>query len=140
METEYLQPTRNFLSTFFITMGILFIIIVATLVYLVVADPFELRPMLFDSAQVPREAATAGMLSGEVAPADTSTNELVLSSEQKDALQKYGIDPSTIPTTITPLQLVCFEEKLGTSRVTEIRMGGVPTAFELLRVKSCIGQ
>ncbi len=143
MDSEFLQPTRNFFSTFFTTMGIIFIVIVLSMIYILVADPFGFRPMLLESAEIPAEGVIAGVVTRKVTTSsekERNENELVLSVEQRDALRAYGIDPSTVPTTITPLQLFCFEEQLGVSRVSEIRAGAVPTAFELFRVKTCLSE
>jgi hypothetical protein len=138
-----MQPTRNFFSTFFMTLGFILVLLIAGVLYLIIVDPFDFKPMLFETAQVrtpDMPEGREGVIQGEVVVASPSSgDEFIFSEAQKEAIRGYGIDPGTVPTSVTPLELLCFEEKLGTSRVSEIRGGAVPTTFEFFRVKSCIG-
>lgn len=64
-------------------------------------------------------------------------NPLIPQSQEK-ALEAIGIDPSKLPTKITPEMSACFDQKLGTSRTLEIKNGSTPTATEFIKVQSCL--
>ncbi|MBP9750132.1 MAG: hypothetical protein KBD21_05380 [Candidatus Pacebacteria bacterium] len=133
--------TKSVLTTVLATLGVIFVLVILIISYLVVADPLHIKPMLFgSSSRVQQTPVVATVVeTGENAPTTQATNEsFTLSEAQKVALSGLGIDPATVPSTISPIQVACFEEALGVDRVSEIRAGGVPSAFELLKVKSCI--
>jgi hypothetical protein len=69
------------------------------------------------------------------APAALTYN---LSEDQIRALTALGIDPDSLPKTITAEQSSCFINALGSARVQEISEGAVPGPLELLQVKSCL--
>ena len=72
--------------------------------------------------------------------AATSTDKNpLLSEKQEDALIKAGIDPATLPTSITPAMEACFESKLGIERVKAIKAGDLPTLPEIIVAKTCLG-
>jgi hypothetical protein len=121
---------KKFFTIFFITLGIIFFIIILALSYLFIADPFKIRPMLFGSKQNVAD-------SKNIAPTQKSSG---LSDPQKKALEAVGINPANLPSpsSITPTQEKCFTEKLGAARVSEIKAGAIPTAVEIFTAKSCI--
>lgn len=121
---------KKFLTIFFVTLGVIFSVLILTGVYLFVFDPFNIKP-LFSLISSPRTATTAEQ-STEIPKGE------MVSPAQKEALQKIGIDPATLPTSITPTQAECFTKILGEKRVSEIKAGGVPTPTELLSAKSCL--
>ncbi len=59
------------------------------------------------------------------------------SDDQIRAVTALGIDPDSLPRTITGTQRECFSEALGSARVEEIRTGAVPGPLELVKVKGC---
>jgi len=61
-----------------------------------------------------------------------------MSTAQESALRAFGIDPATIPTSLSPEQQACFITKLGAQRAAEIQAGDVPTAAEFFTAKACI--
>jgi ketosteroid isomerase-like protein len=61
-----------------------------------------------------------------------------LNSAQEGALKAIGIDPKSIPTSITPAQEQCFIEKLGAARVEEMKNGAVPTAGDVFNAGFCL--
>ena len=74
--------------------------------------------------------------------AETSNVEVVdknpmLSSEQEKALEKIGIDPSALPSSVTPEMEKCFIEKLGVKRTNEIKEGASPTPKEVFDTREC---
>lgn len=62
----------------------------------------------------------------------------LLSDTQEKALEKLGIDPSKLPSKITPGMSACFTTKLGEKRIAEIKAGSLPTISEFTAIKSCL--
>lgn len=138
-----MDSTKTFFNNFFVTLGVLFVLILIALAYFFITDPYNLKPMLFGSPAATQTQKTAPPVETQSNASSTpieADSTFILSDAQKQALINLGIDPATVPTTINPVQVLCFEEKLGAPRVAEIRTGSVPTTFELLKVKSCVGQ
>jgi len=138
METARIRgQTKSVFTTVFVTLGVILVLVVLAIGYLVIADPFHIKPMLLGSSAGGSVSETT---TADVTPvgAPSTGESFTLSEAQREALRGLGIDPATVPSTITPLQVACFEEQLGADRVSEIRAGGVPSAFELFKVKSCI--
>jgi hypothetical protein len=62
----------------------------------------------------------------------------LLSEKQEDLLIKAGVDPSTLPKSITPAMESCFVSKLGAARVNAIKNGEIPTLEEIIVAKVCL--
>ena len=92
----------------------------------------SLKPFLKTSASenVNQNVNTGNQLSADKHP--------LLTSDQEATLEKIGIDPAKLPTTITPVMESCFVNKLGIDRVNEIKAGEEPNAVDLFKAKSCI--
>jgi hypothetical protein len=121
---------EKFFTIFFLTLGVIFSIIILIVIYLFVADPFKIKPLLFGSKiTVSQNTSTTStqMPSG-------------LSESQKKALEAVGINPAVLPSpsSITPAQEACFTQKLGATRVSEIKAGASPTAVEIFTAKACL--
>ena len=151
------------LKWFFITLGVIFFGLILGGVYLVVADPFELRP-LWDlwrggvpsverTLEVPStpeapeieseiESSSAGAATDSVTTDDaysvTPEANSLLTPAQSAALEFVGIDPATLPTTITPEQEECFISVLGADRVAAIKAGAVPSPLEIFAARECL--
>jgi hypothetical protein len=106
---------------------VFFIIILAGL-YLYFVDPFGIKTT-FSETETPRT---------ETSTETNNDKNPALSPAQEKALETFGIDPATVPTSVTPEQEACFVEKLGQQRVDEIKAGDSPTAAEFFKAKSCI--
>ncbi len=121
---------KKFFTVFFVTLGVIFSIIILGLVYLYIADPFNIKPLIFGAK------ITASQNTG------TTTKQMPsgLSEPQKKALKAVGINPDILPSpsSITPTQEACFIAKLGATRVAEIKAGASPSAVEILTAKACI--
>jgi hypothetical protein len=150
------------LKWFFLTLGVIFFCLLVAGTYLVVADPFELRPLFaLWQGGVPSVGQTLESPSTTEAPvvatetlatsADITTTTTVpevdvasttptslLTPGQQAALEFVGIDPDTLPTTITPEQEACFVETLGSARVDAIKAGAVPTPVEIIQARGCL--
>jgi hypothetical protein len=119
---------KKFFTIFFVTLGVIFSIIILIVIYLFIADPFKIKPLLFGSKATTSQKATS-----------TQTPS-GLSDSQKKALEAVGVNPATLPSpsSITPAQEACFTSKLGATRVAEIKAGASPTAVEIFTAKACI--
>ena len=145
---------------FFMVLGVLFFIQLVGVGYLVIADPFNLRPLVSlvwqasgvktalvnsaDSVSTGAVDSPAGSTQSVDVPTSTVSEEAVpatktatVNSEQTKALQSVGLDASAIAD-ITPAQESCFVSILGAVRVGEIKAGAVPTTSEFFSVRSCL--
>jgi hypothetical protein len=108
----------------------------------VIADPFNVKPLLFPSGTVyeSQSDGTSQSENGENIDSATGTPDKhpALTPSQEKALETFGIDPAAVPTEITPEQESCFIEILGEVRVGEIKAGDTPTATEFFRARGCI--
>jgi hypothetical protein len=136
---------KGILTQIFVGLGVLFLILVLFALYFFITDPFNIKPILFGSAGSGTQ--TEKMTVTPKASEDTSeTNASApqaavgfeLSSEQKQALVSFGIDPSAVPTTISTEQEACFVNALGEARIGEVKAGAVPSAYEFFKAKACI--
>ena len=130
-------------------MGVIFTVLLCGLGYIVVADPFHVRPLLTLLLQPAKSAATetvttdtpvseptTGASSTAASPVATPVREPT--SAQREALQSVGINPDSAISNITPTQMACFVGILGSVRVAEIKAGAVPTSAEFFSVRSCL--
>lgn len=120
---------KKIVTIFFVTLGVIFFCIILLGVYFFVFDPFELKPLFHGAPAQHTETSSAD----EMSDAHPALNE-----SQERALESVGVDPASLPTSITPEQEVCFEAVLGTERVEEIKAGAMPTATEFFRARDCI--
>ncbi len=119
-------------------MGVLFLIQLCVALYFFVADPYNLKPLIFGETSPKTLENTPSTESVHTGTGTPPTTGFTLSAAQKSALTSLGIDPTTVPSTISAAQEVCFVETLGSARVSEIKAGAVPNAIELLKAKPCI--
>ena len=126
-----MKTLLKILNLFFVALGVIFLIIIIALVYIFVADPFNLRPTL-ELFKLP--AIDNTQASG------TTDKHPLLTAEQEKTLESLGIDPAALPTQITPEMEKCFTEKLGAARVEEIKKTGQPSASDILKASSCISK
>ena len=128
------------------TLSILFTLtVLGGLGYLYFVDPFGINSLLFpekisvpaNNQNIDNNVNNSGSVPviGDDSGAGSAIN---LSADQKASLEKIGVDPSTIPSTISPEVERCFMEKLGQARVNEIKAGASPSVLELLKAKPCL--
>jgi hypothetical protein len=117
---------------FFLLLGFVFFCLILAGVYLYVADPYEVRPLI--DALV-RDAPTESEVSSDVS---TDDSHPLLTPAQQQALETVGINTAALPSEITPEMEECFEEKLGAERTGQIASGDTPTAAEIFKARSCI--
>jgi hypothetical protein len=134
------------ITQIFVTLGAIFLILILIGVYFFVTDPYNLKPLIFGSGPTKSQFTNTNTpkpnTGSESSTTDTSagagTSGFQLSDAQKQALIDLGIDPASVPSTISAEQEACFVSVLGAARVAEIKAGAVPSTIELLRAKSCI--
>lgn len=116
------------LTTFALLFGGLILFFLIIFLYILTAKPFGI-----DLQNVP-----SAILNTQDQPASSASDNPLLSLEQNATLKSYGIDPSTLPTKITPEQLSCAEEKLGSTRFQELKEGSAPTLSDYFKAKDCL--
>ena len=121
---------KKFLQIFFMTLGVIFFVLLAVGVYLYVADPYGIKPII---KNLTGQSAPATKQSGSA----TADKNPLLSPTQEQALEKIGIDPATLPSKITPAMTECFYAKLGDKRANEIKNGAQPTVSDYFTARSC---
>jgi hypothetical protein len=120
---------KKFLNIFFVTLGVIFFVLILIGTYFFVTDPLNLKPMIFGSDSEVVAEEVEGTVVGK---------NPVLNASQEKALETFGIDPASIPSSITPEQESCFVEILGQARVNEIKAGDSPTATEYFKARGCV--
>lgn len=123
---------KKFFKIFFITLGVIFLLIILAGLYFYITDPLGLRstgsltlPMPANQEQTTEEGVVL-----DKNPA--------LTESQEKMLETVGIDPAAVPSSITPEQEACFVEKIGQQRVDEIAAGDSPSLLEIAKGKDCI--
>lgn len=116
---------KKFFTIFFVTLGVIFSLILLCIAYLFIFDPFNIKPLLSDQKT-------------EISSNTKSDNNPILSDSQEKTLEKIGIDPASIPSSFSQKQIECFETKLGGARVIEIMNGASPTIPEMLSAQACL--
>lgn len=119
---------KKILTYFFVTLGVIFFVILSALAYVWFTDSYGIRSLFT------KDEAAETVESGSVGVVDKHPG---LSSEQETALEKIGIDPAALPSSITPEMEACFVDKLGSARVAEIKAGASPTPLEAVTTASC---
>ena len=117
---------KKFFNIFFVILGAIFLILIIIGLYLFIADPYNIKPLLF----------------GSDTPIETSSPQIgsnpIVNEKKEKALETFGIDPASIPSSITPEQESCFVNIVGQARVNEIKAGDSPTATEYFKARGCI--
>ncbi len=71
----------------------------------------------------------------EISEEGIQVDESLISDEQKELLERFGIDTSAI--TVTAEMIACAEEKVGAERIEEIKNGATPGFLEGLSLVTC---
>lgn len=121
---------KKILNVFFVTLGVIFLIIIIFGTYFFITDPLNLKPLFFGTTSDQTETAEP--------VSDGVDKHPMLNESQEATLETFGIDPADVPSEITPEQEACFEARLGEDRVTEIKAGDSPTAAEYFKARDCI--
>lgn len=132
---------KTFFTKLFLGLGVIFFILILVGTYFFIADPYNLKPLLFGSpakTQTTKVVAPESKTTSTTTATKAATGGFQLSAAQKQALVSFGIDPATVPSSISATQETCFVSVLGEARVSEIKAGAVPSAFEFFKAKTCI--
>ena len=121
---------KNILKIIFIILGIIFFVIIITITVFIIIDPFNLRPLLFNSLPNIQNNTSVNTEGNDKHP--------LLSEEQEKLLETIGVDVESLPTQITPEMEECFIEALGVDRVKEIMEGAAPSPIDLFKTKGCL--
>lgn len=125
---------KKFITAFFVTLGVIFLILIFVGIYFYITDPLNLKPLIFGN----ETAETTESETAESENSETSDQNPVLSKSQEKALEAFGIDPANVPSEITAEQEACFVAELGAERVAEIKAGASPTMTEYYQARDCI--
>lgn len=127
---------KRFLKVLFISLGILFFLIILLVGVFFIVDPFNLRSL--PNSDVTIQAIIKTTTKSDETQVDNVDKNPLLNEEQEATLESLGVDPADLPTKITPAMETCFESELGSERVAEINQGSTPTLTEFLKVRSCL--
>lgn len=128
---------KKIITNIFVTLGVIFSLILLFVLYLFIFDPYNLKPLFFNSGEV-FESSQDTSVDNQDGDANTTESKPFLSDAQKKALSSFGIDPASLPSTITPTQETCIKAKLGATRFVEISAGASPSISEFLNAKACL--
>jgi hypothetical protein len=67
----------------------------------------------------------------------TGYDHPLLNPQQESLLESAGIDPATVPTTLTPAQQQCAIDALGEKRAMELVAGATPSLTDITKAKNC---
>lgn len=135
---------KKFFTIFFVILGVIFFCIILALAYLWVADPYNIKPYIYQTNTSETDINKGQKESPESTSSTTATTEASagvsggLTEGQQNALELVGIDPAVLPEKLTPEQEQCFVGEFGQVRVDEIKAGASPTPLEVLTGKHCL--
>ncbi|HLD28220.1 MAG TPA: hypothetical protein VJB67_01255 [Patescibacteria group bacterium] len=97
------------------------------------ANPFSVKDL------VVKGVLTEIFLGGNIqlSAGFTDYNHPLLTADQENTLRDMNIDPSTLPTSISPEMETCFRAVLGDKRVDEIIGGTAPSILDVMKGQSC---
>ena len=136
-----MDTTKKILTQIFVALGIIFLILIIGAGYMFVADPLGMKlnsigEKSYSTQSTNDSADTSSGTNNSGAQAESTG--FTLTASQKSTLQTFGIDPNSLPSTLSAEQVACFEARLGVSRVAEIKAGASPGMAEFFKARSCI--
>ena len=120
---------KTFLVRFFATLGVMFFLLLCAGAYVWFSDSSGVRTLV---------SVLRGDVADVVYEEDGVDAHPALNEQQEAALETVGINPATLPQTISPAQEACFTEALGAARVDAIKAGDMPTATEIVAARGCL--
>lgn len=142
-----MNNTKGFLKTLLIvitTILLTLVVLVVSIVgYIWFKNPYGIKDILFPTSQGPTATTTSSdnITATQLLESATKPNgnvKIQISDEQKEALNKIGIEPQNLPTEISKTMMDCFVEKLGQERAGQILAGATPNAIDLFKARSCV--
>ncbi len=119
---------RRILNYFFTTLGVIFFVILIVLVhvYMTSSSTVAFSPSAVQAVLTQNENSAA-------------VDEIpYLSEAQENMVKAVGVDPASLPTTLTEAQMACLLTAVGAARAQEIIGGETPTMSELFKAKACL--
>lgn len=129
---------KKILNIFFVVLGVIFFIIILVATYLFIADPLNLKPIIFPEDNPVTPVENSINENNDKQTEDAVDKKPALSDGQEKMLETVGIDPASVPSQITEDQEACFVEILGEARVQEIKDGDTPTVAEFFKARACL--
>jgi len=126
---------------FFVVLGVIFFLILSGIAYLVIADPFNIKPFLSSMSEINANNSnnySNGSIETSTTTRTSEVNNDGISEGQAEALRTVGINPNSVPNQFTPEQTTCFVSVLGQERVDAIIAGATPTPVEFYQAKDCL--
>lgn len=114
------------LKYFFLALGVVFFAILLFAAYFSYTSGISPRAIFSNPAAL----ITDTPASGDAHP--------YLSASQEASLRAVGVNPASLPTSLTDAQKACLLTAVGEARAKEIIGGSSPTMTELFKAKSCI--
>ncbi|MDF1497009.1 MAG: hypothetical protein P1P90_03020 [Patescibacteria group bacterium] len=68
----------------------------------------------------------------------TGYDHPLLNPQQEALLESAGVDPSKVPTSLTPAQQQCAIDALGEKRAMELVNGAAPSLTDITQAKHCL--
>lgn len=124
------------LNGFFVTLGIIFIILLIAIAYLWIVDPLEIKSAL--PAGVSPISAIKVITGTNEAVIDNVDKNPLLDEQQEAQLESLGVDPATLPTQITPAMEQCLLDAVGNARAQEIVNGATPNTADFFKARHCL--
>ena len=134
----------KFIFRFFVVLGVIFFCLLVAVGYFIVADPYNLRPLIsgmYQNSNIENDETTATSQAGarkETTEGESAATNSGISEGQAQALEAVGIDAAAVPTQFTLEQTACFVTVLGQARVDAIVAGATPTPTEFFQAKDCL--
>lgn len=135
INNKHMNLFKKILKIVFIVLGVIFLLLLLGIGYLWIADPFNLKALTGESIS---PTAVIKALNNDNIEIDNIDKNPLLSEIQEAQLESIGVDPASLPTTITAEMQACFIEKLGSQRANEIIQGSAPTTMDFLKANDCI--
>lgn len=131
---------KKALNIFFVVLGVVFLCILIALggIFLYIfgqGDATTTMQETMNTVTGGEESTDEPANQAASAPADSNS---MLNASQEAALETFGIDPASLPSTISHEQEACFIEAIGAARVEEIKAGDTPTATEIFKGRGCL--
>jgi hypothetical protein len=133
---------QKIVRIFFLTLGVIFFVLIIIATYVYVADPLNIKPLLFGPTAEVVVPESSGDATSATVPTESDGGKVVveqdknplLTDTQEQTLETFGIDPGNLPAEITPDQEACFVTVLGRERVDQIKAGDSPSVTEFFRL------
>ena len=106
--------------------------------YITKNNPYNFKACMISSFLNSSAPIVENIEDKAVQPEVASDKNPLLSAEQETMLEKAGINPGSLPASISPSMEACFVEKLGQKRVDEIKAGDFPGLYEIYKAKACL--